>query len=294
MRAALLGLTLVAAAVASADVKPKPRRDVPTLVTKDEAAREREAQERPGIPVARAAHAEGELQVMNAAGAWTPLREGARVVTGDRLRTLEATTARLDFPWVQLALGAQSAVTIRSSRVLTAELQEGRAEQRSEPGAHLMRMRTREALVRGEGRVVVRREGELTLVTVLEGRVLLTSGGTTRVVRMGEGALARLGAAPELLPLPAAPTGLTPGTDPAYVVDGKGVSLAWSGTQREHVVQVLELESDEVLVQRDVKGRSVTVDVPWGGTFRWRVATRAASGLEGLPSVAGYFCRVAR
>lgn len=157
-----------------------------------------------------------------------------------------------------------------------------------------MRMRTREALVRGNGHVVVRREGELTLITVLEGRVLLTSGGTTRVVRTGEGALARLGAAPELSPLPAAPTGLTPGVDPAYVVDGKGVALAWDGTHREHVVQVLELESDEVLLQREVKGRSVTLDVPWEGTFRWRVATRAASGLEGLPSVVGYFCRVAR
>ncbi|HJS57413.1 MAG TPA: hypothetical protein VKA01_04855 [Vicinamibacteria bacterium] len=294
MRALPLGLLLLAATAAAAQVKPKPQRDVPTLVTKDDAVREREAQERAGIPVARATHAEGRLEAMNTQGDWTALQEGARVVTGDRLRTLESTTARLDFPWVQLALGARSAVTIMSSRVLTAEVLEGRAEQRSEPGAHLMRMRTREAVVRGDGHVVVRREGEVTLVTVLEGRVLITSGGTTRAVKKGEGAISRPNTPPERVQPPVAPTALVPGADPAYVVDGHGVSLAWSGTQRDHVVQILELASDEVLVQREVTGRSVTVDVPWEGTFRWRVATRAPSGLEGLPSDSGYFCRVAR
>jgi len=294
MRAVPLGLLLFAAAADATQVKPKPQRDVPSLVTKDDAAREREAQERAGIPVARATHAEGRLEAMNTRGEWAALREGARIVTGDRLRTLESTTARLDFPWVQLALGARSAITIMPSRVLTAEVLEGRAEQRSEAGAHLMRMRTREALVRGDGHLVVRREGEVTLVTVLEGRVLVTSAGTTRVVRKGEGALSRSNAPPELVQLPVAPTALVPGADPAYVVDGRGVSLAWSGTQRDHVVQILELESDEVLVQREVTGRSITVDVPWEGTFRWRVATRAPSGLEGLPSDAGYFCRVSR
>ena len=292
----VLGLALLAAAgaPASAAVKPKPRRDVPTLVTKDDAARERELQERPGIPVARATHAEGSLELLGREGAWERVREGVRIVTGDSLRTGPATTVRLDFPWVQLGLGAKSLVTIRPNRVLTTELQEGRVEQRAEPEAHLMRMRTREAIVRGDGHVVVRREGELTLVTVLDGRVLLTSGGATAVLRKGQGALARLGAPPELVPLPSPPTGLIPGADPTYVVDRQAVSLAWSGPQREHVVQVLELASDEVLVQRDVKGRSVTVEVPWQGTFRWRVATRAPSGLEGLPSYAGYFCRVAK
>jgi hypothetical protein len=294
MRASSLGLALLAASGAAAQVKPKPQRDVPTVVTKDDAAREREAQERPGIPVARASHADGQLEVMSTAGGWAPLREGARVVTGDRLRTRDATTARLDFPWVQIALGARSTLTVRSSRVLTVEVLEGRAEQRSEPGAHLMRMRTPEAALRGDGHVVVRRQGGATLVTVLDGRILVTSGGSTRAVGKGQGAVSRRGAPPELAPLPAAPTALVPGGDPAYVVHGEGVSLAWGGTQSEHMVQVLELESDEVLVQRDVAGRSVTVDVPWEGTFRWRVATRAPSGLEGLPSGPGYFCRVAR
>ena len=122
MRAVPLGLLLFAAAADATQVKPKPQRDVPSLVTKDDAAREREAQERAGIPVARATHAEGRLEAMNTRGTWAALREGARIVTGDRLRTLESTTARLDFPWVQLALGARSAVTIRPSRVLTAEV----------------------------------------------------------------------------------------------------------------------------------------------------------------------------
>ncbi|HET7291976.1 MAG TPA: hypothetical protein VFM88_06105 [Vicinamibacteria bacterium] len=291
----LAALTVVVAAVhALAAVKPKPRRDVPTLVTKDDAERERELQERPGIPVARLSVAEGKVEQTDGRGPWGRAREGARVLTGDSLRTGPATTARLDFPWMQIGIGEASVVAVRPNRLLTAELVEGRAEQRAEAGAQLMRMRTREAVIRGDGHVVLRREGERTLVTVLEGRVLVTAGGKTSVLPKGQGALARQGAPPELVSLPPPPTGLVPGADPAYVVDGQGVSLAWTGAQREHLVQVLALASEDVLLQRDVKGRSVTLDVPWEGTFRWRVATRDVSGVEGLPSNAGYFCRVAK
>jgi hypothetical protein len=294
MRARALPWLMVALLSGSARADQKPRRDAPTLVTRSDAAREREAQERPGIPVARVAHADGHLEAMAAAGAWARLREGGRVATGDRLRTADATTARVDFPWVELGLGANTELAVQSSRVLTAELETGRAEQRAEKGAHLMRMLTPEAFVRGDGHVVVRREAGLTLVSVLEGRVLVSSGGRTVLLREGQGAIARPGAPPEPAELPAPPTGLVPGSDPAYAIDGREVSLAWRGSQGQHVIQVFELDSDAVLLQRDVAGHSATLEVPWEGTFRWRVATRASSGLEGLPSDAGYFCRVAR
>src|SRR5262245_15524953 len=287
-----LALLMEAPGPVSAAVKPKPRNDAPTLVTKDDAERLQEQEGRAGIPVARATHADGSFEVYAPKGERQRAGEGARIMTGDSLHTGPATTVRLDFPWVELDLAANSLVTIRSSRVLAVELQEGRLEQRAERGAHLMRMRTREASLRGDGHVVLRREAETTLVTVLDGNVLLTAGGSTSSLKGGQGALARSGARPEVLSLPPPPTDLRPGADPAYVVDGHGVSLTWTGSQPDHAVQVLELASDEVLVQRDVRGSSVTLEVPWKGTFRWRVATRDASGIEGVPSSAGYFCRV--
>lgn len=283
---ALLGLPGLAAV--------KPRRDVPTVLTKDEARALRESQERPGVPVARAAFAEGSLELLRPKGGWERLREGARLATGDRIRTGPDATARIEFPWVELLLGARCEVVVRPSVVLSVELLEGRAEQRSEPGAHLIRLRTPEAVVRGAGHVVVRREAESTFLTVLEGQVLLTAGTVTASVEERQGAVVRSGVSPEIGPLPSPPTGLRPGSDPAYFVAGQGTQLAWEGPQREHYVQVLDLVSDDVLVQREVKGRSVSLLVPWEGTFRWRVATRAPSGLEGPPSPSGYFCIVAK
>ena len=47
---------------------------------------------------------------------------------------------------------------------------------------------------------------------------------------------------------------------------------------------------DYVLYQRDVGPPPAQVRVPWGGAFRWRVASRNDRGLEGTPSDEGLIC----
>ena len=48
--------------------------------------------------------------------------------------------------------------------------------------------------------------------------------------------------------------------------------------------------ADYVLLQRDVGPPPVQLSVPWGGAFRWRVASRDERGLEGVPSAEGLIC----
>jgi hypothetical protein len=52
-------------------------------------------------------------------------------------------------------------------------------------------------------------------------------------------------------------------------------------------VEVLPVGSDDVLIQRDVGPSPLSLVIPWRGAFRWRVAARDASGLEGRPSADG-------
>jgi hypothetical protein len=108
----------------------------------------------------------------------------------------------------------------------------------------------------------------------------------------GQAAVIPAGGAPEMVELPAAPTGLNPGTDPVYVPQGQNARLAWTGTARRYRVQVLSLDGEEVVLSREVSGSSVEVPGRWLGTFRWRVSAVDARGVEGAPSAPGLICVV--
>jgi hypothetical protein len=59
-----------------------------------------------------------------------------------------------------------------------------------------------------------------------------------------------------------------------------------------HHVQVLDFDSDQVLLARDTGPSPLSLRIPWLGTYRWRVSARDARGIEGLPSRPGYICVV--
>jgi hypothetical protein len=90
--------------------------------------------------------------------------------------------------------------------------------------------------------------------------------------------------------LPAPPKRMTPGSDPVYVNKENPVSLAWEGTAPSFHVQILPVGSEEILLARDVSSSPLRVQIPWLGTYRWRVSARDARGLEGLPSAEGLVC----
>jgi hypothetical protein len=59
-------------------------------------------------------------------------------------------------------------------------------------------------------------------------------------------------------------------------------------------VELLAVGGDDVLLHREAGGSDVSLRIPWPGAFRWRVASRDADGLEGLPSGDGLVCTVER
>jgi hypothetical protein len=76
------------------------------------------------------------------------------------------------------------------------------------------------------------------------------------------------------------------------VVKGEAASLSWRQAGATHHLEILPLESADVLLERDVGVGPEQMTIPWLGTYRWRVAARDALGLESLPSAEGLICVV--
>jgi hypothetical protein len=251
-----------------------------------------------GVAVATLAWADGPIERESATGktGWQQLAVGESVRTGDRLRTPPEGLARFEFPWMSVIAGPATLMHIPAEVVLSTVVAQGRAEFQAR-GRDIVKVRTADAEIRGRGRIVVRRERERTLVMVMamEGAFSVVAAGTTVALRGGQGTIVSDGKAPEpAQDLPGAPEGLVPGVDPVYVTSGQPVTLKWSPTPAGTAfhVQLTGMNSDEVLIARDVTGPSYALVIPWEGTYRWRVAARAGSGLESPPSGDGFICVV--
>jgi hypothetical protein len=223
---------------------------------------------------------------------WRRLAAGDKLRTGDTFRTSEDATARLDFPWMTVTLGASTLLTIPSSTVLSTVLEQGRAEFAG-PGRDIVKIRVGDGEVRGGGRLVLLRSVGRTSATALEGAFRVRSAGRTVEIKGGQGTVVMDGRPPEApTPLPAAPRGLQPGKDPVYVRAGQPVDLRWTAGGPSHRVEILALQTDEVLLAREVGAPPLRVEIPGLGTYRWRVSTRDARGLESPPSADGLICSV--
>jgi hypothetical protein len=247
-----------------------------------------------GVPVARFAYLSESVQSADASGRWHDASEGGRFATGDRVRTGPTGLVRVAFPWMSLTAGPSSTVSIPPERILSAVLDEGRVETASE-GEDIVKLRTAEAEVRGQGRGIVRRARGTTWVMAQEGTFRVESKKKTVVLKAGQGARVRAGRAPEAaVPLPAAPRDLWPAGDPVYVTSGQPVALRWTSEAPLHRLEVLGLDSDEVLLARELPEKTVSIVIPWLGTYRWRVYTLDREGLESRPSAEGLVCVVER
>lgn len=243
-----------------------------------------------GVPVTRLSYAEHGVELSGPDGVWRPLAEGARLRTGERVRTAADAVARLEFPFMGLTVGPDSEVAIPPGVVLSTQLVRGRVELGSERG-EIIKLTTPEVEIRGEGRVVVRRAGDTTLVMALSGAFRVQAQGRTVVIERGQGTRATPGKIPgPPEPLPATPSGLQPGSDPPYSRPGTPVQLEWKSASSSHHLQVLGVDSEVVAINRDVGTPPYTLVIPWPGTFRWRVSARDARGYESLPSDEGLVC----
>jgi len=226
---------------------------------------------------------------------WKRLAAGERLRTGDTLRTGEDALVRIEFPWMNVTLGPSTMLTIPASAVLSTVLEQGRAEFAG-AGRDIVKIRVGDGEVRGGGRLVLRRSSGRTAASALSGAFRIRAAGRTVEIKAGEGTSVTDGRPPEpASPLPAAPTALLPGPEVRYVRAGQPVELRWSakGSTSGHV-ELLALKADEVLLGREVGVPPYRLEVPWLGTYRWRVSVRDARGVESAPSTTGLVCLVER
>jgi hypothetical protein len=240
-----------------------------------------------GVAVARVSFAEKAVDRSAADGRWQGVAEGSRLRTGERLRTGSEGQAQVAFPWMRLSLGPSSLLYIPPGLVLAMTLEAGRAEVSSE--GDMIKVVTEEARTVGGGQLVVRRQDGTTRVMSLRGGFRVQTPAGEVELGPGEGTIVPSAGQPPgpAVALPEPPRGLSPGPDPRYVKKGERVSLTWSGDAHTYHVQVLDLEGRTVLQERDVAGRQWDLQLAWLGTYRWRVASRDARGLEGRPSTDG-------
>jgi hypothetical protein len=225
---------------------------------------------------------------------WHRVTTGDKLRTGDTLRTGANAVARVELPWMSLTLSPSAMLTVPATAVLSTVLEQGRVEFAG-AGRDIVKIMVGESEVRGGGRIVLRRSIGQTSLSVLGGSFRVRALGRTVELKAGEGTLVMDGRAP--LPasaLPAAPEKLKPGTDPAYVRAGRPVQLRWSAQGASHHVELLGLQGDTVLLARDASAPPLQLEIPWVGTYRWRVSSRDARGIESPPSSDGWICLVDR
>lgn len=233
-----------------------------------------------------------EQQVEQAGGdaAWQPAREGSPLRMGERLRTGPTAMARIELPWMAFTVSPAATVSFPDQDLLSIVLEQGRLALSAE-AREILKVVTPEAEVRGRGRVVVRRDGQRTLVTAISGRFTVEGAGQVVVLSAGKGTVVPDKGRP-LAPVdaPEPPKSLKPGADPIYVTPGASVDLSAATKSTSNLIELLPVGSDVVLLQREVGAPPWKLEVPWPGAFRWRVASRDERGLEGRPSADGGIC----
>jgi hypothetical protein len=246
----------------------------------------------PLAPVAAVRVVEGTLE-RGRGTSWKAVDREFRIAPGEGLRTSADGVALLTFPWMQILVSGNAVVGLTPSVVLSATLERGRLQERATAG-DILKVVTPEGEVRGRGDVIVSRSdvSAETRVSALSGWFRVTSPRGMVSLDAGLGAVVTAAGEPEIVDLPAPPTGLSPGSDPRYVEQGQAARLSWNGSARRHRVHVLSLAGDEVVLSREVEGSSLEVPGRWLGTFQWRVSSIDDRGLEGPPSSPGLFCVV--
>lgn len=249
------------------------------------------AQDAIGIPVAEFEYVEGSVEVAGPDGDWTTIETGGRLRTADRVRSGPRGMARLAFPWMEITLSADSVLSTPGERVLRVNFDHGRIEIAAEEA--IIKVVTSEAEVRGRGRAVVRRDAGATVVTAMRGSVTVDGGGGFVTLAEGEGTIVRAGQPPTPpRPAPGAPRVVFPDEDPVYVAPGETLHLEWAPEDGRHHLQVLGIDSDDVLLEMDIDASPQPLQLPWIGTYRWRVARIDPEGLEGRASGEGLICVV--
>src|SRR5512143_3767543 len=158
------------------------------------------------LALARVSLVERKVELAKKGATWQAAVEGGPLRIGEALRTGPDAVARLDLPWMAVTLGPGSTLTFPDDFLLSASLDGGRALVEAQ-GRDALKLVTGEAEVRGQGRAVVRQQGQQTLVTCLAGRFHVHAGDSAVTLSPGRGTVVRAGRASPPEAVPAPPTG---------------------------------------------------------------------------------------
>jgi hypothetical protein len=262
------------------------------LFAKPDVVVRRPARPLPPAPVASVRILDGTLQ-RGDGRSWKSADREFRIAPGESLRTSGDGAALLTFPWMRIVVADDTVVGLTPSTVLSATLDRGRIQEQSTAG-DILKVITPEAEVRGRGDVVVIRSDipAQTRVSALSGWFRIKSRHGSLSLEGGQAAMVSADGGAVLVEQPPPPTGLSPGSDPLYVVQGRIAPLAWKGSARRYRVQVLSLDGTEIVLSREVEGTSMEVPGRGLGTYRWQASAIDDRGVEGAPSVPGLICVV--
>jgi hypothetical protein len=163
------------------------------------------------LALARLSLVERKVELSKKGATWQAAVEGGPVQIGEAVRTGPESVTRLELPWMALTLGPGSVVRFPDSFLLSASLESGRALVEAQ-GRDALKIVTPEAEVQGQGRAVVRRQRQETLVTCLAGRFYVHGGDATVTLAAGRG------------------TGSGPGRTPSTSSPGNRSSCAGTAT----------------------------------------------------------------
>jgi hypothetical protein len=233
---------------------------------------------------------EGPVEVQHPGGPWARASEEQPLAIGDRVRTLQGGTARLEFPWTAVAVSDGSEVSVENNRVLTLRLDRGRID--VDPEQALLRIVTAEAAISGSGRTLVRREGGTTFVGSTSGGAEVEGTGGSVRLGLSKGTVVKAGGPPsEPASMSAPPRVISPSADPRYLRPGEAVHLVWTGPEAAYHLEVLAIDSDIPVISLDIDAREFDLKLNWLGTFRWRVSGRTGP-VESQASGEGLVCVV--
>jgi hypothetical protein len=243
-----------------------------------------------GTALGKLTYVEKQVEQAGASAAWQPAREGGSLHMGERLRTGPSSLARIELPWMAFTVSPAAALNFPDQDILSTVLEQGRLALSAE-AREILKVVTSEAEIRGRGRVVVRRDGQRTLVTAITGRFTVEGDGQVVVLAAGKGTIVTEKGKP-LAPVdtPEPPKNLKPGNDPVYVAPGTTLDVTAATARAVNTIELLPVGSDVVLIQKEVGAPPWKLELPWPGAFRWRVSSRDEKGLEGRPSVDGGIC----
>ncbi len=144
------------------------------------------------LALARVSLVERKVELAKKGATWQAAVEGGPLQVGEALRTGPDAVARLELPWMALTVSPGSTLRFPDAFLLSASLESGRATIEAQ-GQDALKVVTGEAVVRGQGRAVVRRVGRDTLVTCLSGRFSVEGGESTVRLGPGQGTVVRSG-----------------------------------------------------------------------------------------------------